>query len=187
MTEINVTPLGSLLAFVFTVSMGGLLLWMFHLPPYIPAAAAKARRAVGAIKRILVPTIGIPYSERGVELACRLGAEQNAEIVLTYVIEVPRTLPLDAPLPVAETKGKEALERAQAIVTLRGLKPVIRIERARLAGEQIINVAKEQDVDLIVMGIKSALQLTHRLLGSTTEIILRRSPCEVIIDKMAEE
>lgn len=187
MHEINFTPLGSLFAFIFALSMSSMLWWMMHLPPYIPAAAAKARRAVGAIKRILVPTIGIPYSERGVELACRLGSEQKAEIVLTYVIEVPRTLPLDAPLPLVETKANEALSRAQSIVTLRGLEPTIRIERARVAGEQIVNLAKELDVDLIVMGIKSALQFTHGVLGSTTELILRRGPCEVIIDRMAEE
>ena len=79
-SEIHMSFLGGLLAFVFAASMGILLWWMFHVPRAIPMAAAKARRAVGAIKKILVPTSGTIYSERGIELACRLGEEQNAEL-----------------------------------------------------------------------------------------------------------
>ncbi|MEW6040841.1 MAG: universal stress protein [Elusimicrobiota bacterium] len=176
---------GVTLALVFAVSMSALIWWMLSVPPHITAAAAKARRGVGAIKKILVPTIGLPYSERGVELACRLGDEQKAEIILSYVIEVPRTLPLDHPLPQAEAKANDALERAISIVTLRGLKPVSKIDRARIAGEEIIRTAREDDVDLIVLGIKP--KPYKNVLGTTTEILLRRAPCEVIVDKVQEE
>ena len=126
---------GIILAAGFAVSMSCLLGWMLSVPPQITAAAAKAHRGVGAIKRILVPTIGSPYSERGVELACRLGVEQKAEIILAYIIEIPRTLELDHPLPQAEAKANETLQRAGSIVTLKGLKPVEKIDRARIAGE----------------------------------------------------
>ena len=70
-SEIQITFLGALLAFIFAAFMGVLLRWMFHVPKAIPLAAAKARRTVGAIKKILVPTSGTLYSERGIELACR--------------------------------------------------------------------------------------------------------------------
>ena len=90
-SEIQMSFTGALLAFFFAVSMGTLLWWMLHVPRAIPLAAAKARRAVGAIKKILVPTSGTFYSEKGIELACRLGEEQKAEIYLVTVLEVPRT------------------------------------------------------------------------------------------------
>src|SRR5512136_2077913 len=120
-SEIHMSFLGALLAFVFAASMGILLRWMFHVPRAIPLAAAKARRAVGAVKRILVPTSGTDYSSRGIELACRLGEEQKAEIYLVTVIEVPRTLPMEAPMPVAEAKAQEVIKQGETIVTLRGL------------------------------------------------------------------
>jgi nucleotide-binding universal stress UspA family protein len=180
--NVHVTPLGVLIAILFAVSMGGLLLWMLRVPRHIPAAAAKARRSVGAIKKILVPTIGAPYSERGVELACRLGQEQKAQIILTYVIEVPRTLPLNAPIPDAENNAKTALQRAQEIVSLRGLDCVVSIDRARVAGEEIIRSSKENDVDVIVIGLKPKLSGTT-VIGQTAEILLRKAPCEVIIDR----
>ena len=77
--ELHIAPMGALLALAFVLSMGGLMWWMFKLPKYVPQEAAVTRHAVAALKRILVPTVGQPYSERGVELACRLGQEQQAD------------------------------------------------------------------------------------------------------------
>ena len=175
MILVEVSVLGAILAFIFAISMGGLLWWMLHPPAMVGAAVAKARRSLGAIKRILVPTTGIPYSERGVEMACRLGLEQNAEIVLTYVIEVPRTLPLGVPLEDAEEKGRQALDRAKEIVYLHELTPIALLERAREAAEGIIRVATEKEVDLIVVGIRPSLRGETHLLGPNFRYITKES------------
>jgi nucleotide-binding universal stress UspA family protein len=186
-SEIQITFLGALLAFFFAASMGILLWWMLHVPRAIPQAAAKARRAVGAIKKILVPTSGTIYSERGIELACRLGEEQKAEIYLINVIEVPRTLPLDAPLLEAEIKAGDVIKRGEEIVTLRGLPVKAQVKRGRVAGEEIIRTAKESESDLIVMGIRSEIRMAQEILGRTSDLILRRAPCEVIVDRLSAE
>jgi nucleotide-binding universal stress UspA family protein len=184
-SEIQITFLGAFLAFIFLASMGILLWWMFHVPRAIPMAAAKARRAVGAIKKILVPTSGTLYSERGIELACRLGEEQKAEIYLVNVIEVPRTLPLEAPMPEAETGAEEVIKRGEEIVTLRGLPVKGEVKRGRVAGEEIIRVAKDWEADLIVMGIRSEIRMAQEILGRSSDLVLRRAPCEVILDKLS--
>jgi len=168
-SEIQISFLGALFAFFFAASMGILLRWMLHVPRAIPQAAAKARRAVGAIKKILVPTSGTIYSERGIELACRLGEEQKAEIYLINVIEVPRTLPLDAPLLEAEIRAGDV------------------IKRGRIAGEEIIRMAKESEADLIVMGIRSEIRMAQEILGRTSDLVLRRAACEVIVDRLYVE
>lgn len=182
----HVTFLGAILAALFTISMGGLLWWMLHPPRQIQPAVAVARHAVGAFKRILVPTSGVPYSEKGIELACRLGAEQEAEIVLTYVLEIPRTLPLNAPIPEAEKEAEEALKRGKEIVELHHLIPVLRLERAREAGEGIVKVAKDNDVDVIVLGMRPTWRGSQNIWGKTTDILLRKAPCEVVFDKLPE-
>ncbi|MDI6782619.1 MAG: universal stress protein [bacterium] len=181
--EISFSWVGLGLALLFTISLSLIMWWMLHPPAQVTAAVAKARRSVDAIKRILVPTHGMPYSDRGVELACRLGAEQNAEIVLTYILEVPRTLPLGAELPKEEEKANEALARAEAIVNLHGLRAVAKLDRAREAAEEIIRSAKEYDVDIIVMGVRPRVNPAQTVIGKTTDILLRRAPCEVIIDR----
>jgi len=183
--EIHITFVGALLAFSFAGSMGMLLWWMLHVPKAIPLAVARARRTVGAIKKILVPTSGTPYSERGIELACRLGEEQQAEVYLVNVVEVPRTLPLEAPLPLAETKAQEIIKRGEEIVALRGLPVKGEVKRGRVAGEEIIRAAKDWEADLIVMGIRSEIRMAQEILGRTSDLVLRRAPCEVIVDKLS--
>lgn len=180
----QVTFLGAVLAALFAITMGGLLWWMLHPPAQIQPAVAKARHAIGAFKRILVPTSGVTYAEKAIELACRLGVEQQAEIVLTYVMEIPRTLPLNASIPEAETEANLSLERGKEIVELHNLIPITRLERAREAGEGIIKVAKENDVDVIVLGIRPTWHGSQNIWGRTTDILLRKAPCEVIIDKL---
>ena len=182
----NVTFLGAALAALFTISVGALLWWMLHPPRQIQPAVAVARHAVGAFKRILVPTSGVPYSEKGIELACRLGTEQEAEIVLTYVLEIPRTLPLNAHIPEAEKEANEALKRGKEIVELHNLTPILRLERAREAGEGIVKVAKDNDVDVIVLGMRPTWRGSQAGWGKTTDILLRKAPCEVVIDKLPE-
>lgn len=185
--EVQTSALGIIIAVLFTFSMGGILWWMLHPPPQIKPEVAKARRSVETLKRILVPTSGMPYSERGIELACRLGAEHQAEILLTYVIEIPRTMPLEAPMPETEEKANQALNRGKEIVELHHLVPVLLIERAREAGEGIIRAARDNQADVIVLGMRTSLRGVQSLWGRTTDTLIRKAPCEVIIDKLPEE
>ncbi len=180
----HVHPIGAIIVFLFVASLVSVLFWMLHPPAYIPAAAAKARRSLFSVKKILVPTVGFPYSERGVELACRLAEDQKAEIILTYIIEVQRTMPLGIPLPGAEKTANSALERAHSIVALHELPVKKIVERARLAGEEISRIAKDYDVDMIVLGIRSEKGLRGMLLGKTSDIVLRNAPCEVVLSKL---
>ncbi len=184
MIEPHTSSLGVLLALLFAGLMGGLLWWMLHPPKAITAVAAKMKYTVGALKRILVPTVGEAYSEKGVELACRLGREQNADILLTYVIEVPFTLPLGAPLERADARAKEALERAEGVVTRHRLRYAKKVERARQAADGIVRVAKDEGVDMIVVSLPPSGRREGKVFGRTTEVLLRRAPCELVINKL---
>jgi len=128
---------------------------MFRLPPQIPQTVARARRSYGSVKSILVPTIGTFYSSRGIELACRLGMEQKAEIILTYLLEIPMISPLNVRTPEIEKSAKEILENGRQLVHLHGLPCKTKIQRARSAGTGIIHAAQDERADMIVMGIKT--------------------------------
>jgi nucleotide-binding universal stress UspA family protein len=45
---------------------------------------------------------------------------------------------------------------------------------------EIIQFAKEKDIDLIVMGTHGHTGLVHVLMGSVTEKVVRKSPCPVL-------
>jgi len=184
--EVHMTALGILLALLFALSMGGLLWWMLHVPRAVSEATARVWRSVGAIKTILVPVMGTDYSNRGVELACRIGLPQRAEILLTYVVEIPLSLPLDAPMPEEDRKGREILERSRSIVDVHGLPSQMRMDRSRSAADKLAQIVRDEDLQLIVMGIRPRAWAIENLIGRTSESILRKLPCEVIIDAFPE-
>jgi nucleotide-binding universal stress UspA family protein len=45
---------------------------------------------------------------------------------------------------------------------------------------EIVRYAKEQNIDLIIMGTHGHTGLTHMLLGSVTEKVVRKAPCPVL-------
>ncbi len=56
-------------------------------------------------RRILVPINGNPTDEEIVALACGIAKRTKGEVHVVYIIEVKRTLPLDADLPPEAEKG----------------------------------------------------------------------------------
>jgi nucleotide-binding universal stress UspA family protein len=182
----HTAPLGVFIAITFATLMVTIMYWMFHLPRPVPADVARARRSLDIARLILVPTTGLPHSQRGVELACRLAQEQNAAILLVYVIEVPRTLPLGAPLEEAEHEARNALETGRQVVLFHRLRVRAIVQRARTSGDGIIAAASDHRADLIVTGIASRREHGHHGWGRTADTLLHRAPCEVIFDRVPE-
>lgn len=175
-------PLGIAIAAVFALAMGRLMWWMLHPPEPIEQEVAHALYSVNAVQRILVPVEGFAHNNRAVELACRLGLEQKAEIVLGSVIEVPMALPLGTPLPAEEKIAREHLDSAIELVKLHDLTPIPVLDRDREAGRGIVRIARSRGVDLAVVGLNPRRVLAGDYIGRTIESLLRRAGIEVIID-----
>jgi nucleotide-binding universal stress UspA family protein len=181
--SLTLHPLGIALAVIFVGSMALLFRWMFAVPPMVPREVAAVSHSVAAMQRILVPVSGKVQSGRAVELACRLGGTQKAEIVLAYVLEVPFTLSLETRLPNEEARAQEALQTAQLIVEQHGLPVTTKLLPHRQAHAGILHLAKEEMVDAIVMSAGSDRPGSTEGVGRTSQEVLRRAPCEVILDK----
>jgi nucleotide-binding universal stress UspA family protein len=184
--QLTLHPLGIAIASFFALSMSSLLWWMLHPPAAMQAAVAKAMRGVSAVRSILVPVRGSSYNERAVELACRLGAEQKAEILVTYVIAVPLAMPLSTPLPPEEKRAEEVLTRAQEIIAHHGLPARAQVCRERDVARGILRVAQDNDVGMVVLGINPKNLAAGESVGKTTEHLLRKSHIEVIVDMHPE-
>ncbi len=152
--SVTLHPIGIALALVFVTSLGLLFRWMFSVPPLVPHEVAIVCRSVAALQRILVPVSGKIVSERAVELACRLGAGQKAQIILAYILEVPFTLSLDTRMPGEEAKAQEVLNVARLIVEQHGLPVSTKIMAHRYASAGILQLAKEELADAIVLAKK---------------------------------
>src|SRR5215217_1454590 len=104
-------------------------------------------------RRILVPINGNPTDDDMISLACGLAKRQRGEVYAMYVIEVKRTLPLDADLPPESSRGEEALDRAQDIAQQEGVQLKSELVQARDVGTAIVDEAVARQVELIILGM----------------------------------
>jgi nucleotide-binding universal stress UspA family protein len=178
-------PLGVAFALLFLIILGSTLFWMLRLPTAMTQEMARAVFSVHATRCIIVPILDLFYTERAVELACRMGKQQNAGIVLAYIVEVPRLVTLDSDLlPEIEERAQQALKDAKSIVERHGLKAMTTILRAREASEGIYQIVQSYHGDTVVLGVQAVERHLPSIFARTADALMRRPPCEVLIDSM---
>lgn len=139
------------------------------------------------LKKILVGCDFSPDSGQALNHALSLAQEFQAELHLVNVIE----LPAQPNLLKGETPATEEIQEDYRNLLSRKLKDMVP-EEARnwctpqtslLEGrpyEELAKYAESNDIDMIVMGIRGQSLVKTLFLGSTTDRVVRRSPCPVL-------
>jgi nucleotide-binding universal stress UspA family protein len=99
-------------------------------------------------------------------------------VSVLVVIEVPAALPLDAHMPEEEAEAREILAVAEAIGDERGVRIDWRVARARVAGEVIVDAARELDAEPIVL---QAGGRRRPLLHTSGQYVLAHAGCRVLL------
>ena len=140
------------------------------------------------IKNILIPIDGSDYSIHAAQLAISLAKVLGAAIHSIYIID---TIILDE-ISKAEEKNiieKEFMEdgeRYLKYITKLAEQNSVRVDSIILKGQpydQIINFARAQEVNLIVMGTKGRRGTERILIGSVAERVIEYAPCPVLVVK----
>jgi len=137
------------------------------------------------IKKILVPVCGNSVDEEVIKLACDLAKKSKAQIYVVYIIEVPRTLPLDAQIDLEIEKAEKLLTQAEDISAEQDCEIETDLFQAREAGPGIVDEAVERKVELIIMGLPYKKRLSVFNLGNASRYVLRDSPCPVLLYREA--
>lgn len=148
------------------------------------------------IKRILVPHDGDQMSDKAVLYASNLAKALNAEIILLYIIdeiEIPGTLLLGNDRVLIE-RARRSIQREleqnwkrfaqEKVKSLSAEKIHSSTEiRSGDAAEQIVKFAKENQVDLIVMGSRKLEGVSQIVvaLGSVARKVSERASCPVML------
>jgi nucleotide-binding universal stress UspA family protein len=180
--SLTLNPLGIALAVAFAVSLAGTLGWMLRVPPPAPRGATTAVRSVSALRKIVVPVIDLGASVRAVELAARLNEGRKGQMLIVYVHEIPMQAPLVK--PERDPTIERALNLAAFIATQHGLTPQTKVAVARQVGHRIVEIAREEAADLIVMGVTLKNRPNEGPLGRTADYVIREAPCEVVVDRV---
>ena len=154
------------------------------------------------VYKILVPIDFSDYSDRALQWGTSLAEKFGAQLLLLHVI--PRASPdlpgpeeaaflqlgLDsssvnyAPTPPEGMMPVDPIESAEndlkdlAVAKLTSASIIARVGVGRPA-EEIVRVARDERVDLIVMGTHGRTGLRHLLAGSVAEAVMRAAPCPV--------
>lgn len=137
-----------------------------------------------AIKHILLPTDFSDASELALSTALDFARVFGAHLTLMHVSTVPGTVYAEAvPWPVEEMEkaARHALDALQARVSkLHADNETILQVGVGPEWQRILDVAKDGNVDLVVMGTHGRHGLSRLVLGSVAEKIVRLSPVPVL-------
>lgn len=144
--------------------------------------------AVSKIQRILFATDFSEPAEHAQRYACELADKLQAELHLLHV-HVPVVMPamgaptfgyVESPPIVAEVEGN-MLRRLASLLDSewQANHRVVTAVRVGMTVFEIIRYAEENQIDLIVMGTLGRTGLTHLLLGSVAENVVRKAHCPV--------
>ncbi len=138
------------------------------------------------IRHILAPTDFSDHSKRALGDALELAQTFGAKLSLLHVLEPSPYLGEFTP----PTMGEELrgdLERQAGAELARALpearQATVAVTRAVVTGSpalKIVETAEAEHVDLIVMATHGRTGLSHLLIGSVAERVVRTAPCPVL-------
>lgn len=130
-------------------------------------------------KIVLVPLLGV--WSRALELAEEQAAAGKAELHILYVIEVPRTLPLDGDLPEEESIAHQTLSEAQGMVKNKRLDVRTELIRGRDVLEAAAKFSAQNPPELMVTAYLKRELIEIGARTDTVSLFCQESSCDVAI------
>ena len=146
------------------------------------------------VERILCPTDFSEGSLQALSAATDIAAKLGAELSIVHVVPIMSTLPTDPNFVFEVHQRQDSLfgEMEKRLYEVareskdKGILGRVFVGHGDAAAE-IVRVAKERSVDLIVVSSHGRTGLGRILFGSTAEAIVRHAPCPVLVVKPAKE
>jgi nucleotide-binding universal stress UspA family protein len=139
------------------------------------------------IQRILAPTDFSELSNQGLISALELAEAFGAKLLLLHVVEPP-PYPVEGIVPshlgatlLDDLERQATNDLAQVLPEAQRSK--VEVARRVVVGipyRKIVEVGEEEKSDLIVMTTHGRTGLSHLLMGSVAEKIVRTAPCPVL-------
>lgn len=159
--------------------------------------ASRGKKSRGRVKidlnRILVPIDFSEHSKRALKYAIPFAKQFVASIDLIYVVE-PTIYPADFSFGQAGFPNVEEELRASGSNELdtlikkeiAGRVTAKKVIRTGKPSYEIIQYAREAKMDLIIIATHGHSGMEQILFGSTTEKVVRKAPCPVLVVRTGE-
>jgi nucleotide-binding universal stress UspA family protein len=136
--------------------------------------------------KILAANDGSPGGRKALDAAIELARQVSAELHMVTVEELPR---FPASIDEVAEEKDEANHRFAPVITAakaRAAAAGVKIETHLVPGhvaEAIVGLVKDRGFDLLVAGFMGHSQLYERIIGGTTDRLVRLAPCAVLVVK----
>lgn len=141
------------------------------------------------LKKILVPLDLSDTSLKALHYAVSLARQFGAHLTILHVVPPPIYSAEVATADLAWPEHFEMIEKRLNEIRQTMIPADLGVDiaiRHTFTFDGILEVARENQADLIVVTTHGRTGLTHLLLGSTAENIVRRAPCPVLVVREVE-
>lgn len=145
------------------------------------------------LKRIVTATDFSQHSQVALRYAAALAKAFNAEVVLCHVLERPDFLSQLPPVAegyfppnLSEIQEKHARVQCEQVLAEAGLSQARVVLRHGNPSVELVQMAKDEHADLIIVGTHGRGAIAHLLLGSVAEKVVRSASCPVLTVRSGE-
>jgi nucleotide-binding universal stress UspA family protein len=138
-------------------------------------------------RTFLVPVTTHPASLEAVAVAAQMAKASKGKVFLVHVIEVLRSLPLNADMQAEARRGEQILRRGEEISTHIGFNVNSALVQARDAGQAIVEEARDRGVDCVVLGVPFKRVIGAYHVGPTAEYVMKNATCHVWLIRQGDE
>lgn len=157
----------------------------------IQTLPTRSKSGVPALKKILVPSDFSPASDNAFRYALHFGQHFGAELHVIHVLEPVVSADFED-LPEAAAISKKELARAEKKFRAWadsaedvGVATKL-VLRNGLPAHEIVEAARDLDVDLVILATQGHTGWKHFCIGSTAERVVRAAPCPVLVVREKE-
>ena len=143
-------------------------------------------RTSSEVLSYLVAVDGSDAAYAALGTTCDLAKRTKAAVAALYVIEVPRSVALDAELERDVERGERILAKAERIASEHGVTVQADLVQARQAGHAVVDEAVDRGVGAIVLGVEYHRPLGQFVLGRLPTYVLEHAPMQVWLIRYPE-
>ena len=146
------------------------------------------REVLVTVKKILTPIDRSGYKEKILAYAVSLGKAWGAELTVIHVIDPGHGVP-GGRIKEKEREREEEAKREAETLLLNTIDPLVRkeginikkevIEESDTVEKAIIDYAKKNDIDVIVIGTKGMTAVEEYFFGSVANAVIHHAHCPV--------
>ncbi len=141
----------------------------------------------GRFERIMLVTDGSEFSSGAEREAVELAKKANSQLFITSVIAVDSDYELLAPqlLEKQTAQAQSVLDKIKQIADTAGVNCETVLRQGAEVYEEIVEVAEQKRIDLIIMGRRGKSGLMRLMMGSTTARVIGHTSCNVLVTPRA--